>query len=152
VFQARVRDNLLVARPDAADDDLFRALRRAGLGAWVSSLPHGLDTLVREGGSNLSGGERQRLVIARALLSDAPVLILDEPTAHLDVATAEALVADVLGATDDRAVLLVTHRPEGLDLVDTVVRLADGRVTTARGPSASQPGSASSHSNASATS
>ena len=71
----------------------------------------------------LSGGQRQRLTLARALLSDAPVLLLDEPTAHLDPETAEALVRDVLTAAAGRAVLLITHRPEGLDLVDEVVAL-----------------------------
>ena len=107
-------------------------LRRARLDEWVDSLPDGLDTLVGEEGSQLSGGQRQRLVVARALLADAPVLLLDEPTAHLDGATAEALVADVLDAADGRSVLLITHRPEGLDLVDEVVRL-DG-VAAIRSP------------------
>jgi ATP-binding cassette subfamily C protein CydCD len=76
-----------------------------------------------EDGARLSGGQRQRLVVARALLADAPVLVLDEPTAQLDPDTAEALVTDVLAAVDGRSVLLVTHRPEGLDLVDEVVSL-----------------------------
>ena len=76
-----------------------------------------------EEGARLSGGQRQRLVIARALLADAPVLVLDEPTAHLDSDTAEALVRDVLAEAGDRTVLLITHRPEGLDLVDEVVTL-----------------------------
>ena len=77
-----------------------------------------------EEGGRLSGGQRQRLVVARALLADAPVLLLDEPTAHLDPETAEALVADVFDAAGDRSVLLITHRPEGLDLVDEIVSLA----------------------------
>ena len=89
-----------------------------------SRFPEGLDTLVGEEGGRLSGGQRQRLVVARALLADAPVLLLDEPTAHLDPETAEALVADVFDAAGDRSVLLITHRPEGLDLVDEVVSLA----------------------------
>jgi ABC-type bacteriocin/lantibiotic exporter with double-glycine peptidase domain len=92
----------------------------------------GLETLVGEEGTQLSGGQRQRLVIARALLSDAPVLILDEPTAHLDEASARAVVTDVLDAADGRSVLLITHRPEGLDLVDEVVRLDD--VASVRDP------------------
>jgi len=90
---------------------------------WVRSLAHGLDTHVGEEGARLSGGQRQRLVVGRALLMDAPVLVLDEPTAHLDGPTAEALVTDVFDAADDRSVLLITHRPEGLALVDRVVRL-----------------------------
>ena len=128
VFDATIRANLLVARPDASDADLRRALARVRLDAWVDSLPDGLDTLVGEDGSRLSGGQRQRLTVARALLTDAPVLLLDEPTAHLDTATAEAFVHDVLAASEQRSVLLITHRPEGLDLVDEIVRLDHGRV------------------------
>ncbi len=90
----------------------------------MDSLEDGLDTLVGEEGLQLSGGQRQRLVLARALLSDAPVLLLDEPTAHLDPATAESLVSDVLNAADGRSVLLVTHRTEGLELVDEVVDMS----------------------------
>jgi thiol reductant ABC exporter CydC subunit len=123
LFASSIRENLRIARPEATDDELHAALRRARLGEWVASLPEGLDTLVGEDGGRLSGGQRQRLVTARALLSDAPVLLLDEPTAHLDPETAEAVVADALAAAGDRAVLLVTHRHEGLDLVDRVVAL-----------------------------
>jgi thiol reductant ABC exporter CydC subunit len=117
VFNASVRDNLLLARPGATDEKLTDALRRARL------TDLNLDTAVGEDGAALSGGQRQRLVVARALLSDAPVLVLDEPTAHLDVATAEALLDDVLEASADRTVLLVTHRPERLDRMDEVVTL-----------------------------
>ena len=99
-------------------------LRRARLDEWVASLPLGLDTLVGEEGSRLSGGQRQRLVLARALLVDAPVLVLDEPTAHLDPETAEELMRDVFAAAGEQSILLITHRPEGLDLVDEVVELA----------------------------
>jgi ATP-binding cassette, subfamily C, bacterial CydC len=123
VFDSSIRENLRLARPDATDDELDEVLERACLRHWVASLPAGLDTLVGEEGAQLSGGQRQRLVVARALLSEAPVLLLDEPTSHLDPETAEALVRDVLAAARDRAVLLVTHRPEGLDLVDDVVAL-----------------------------
>jgi ATP-binding cassette, subfamily C, bacterial CydC len=132
VFDSTIRENLRLARPGATDDELVEALRRARLDEWVASLPAGLDTLVGEEGTRLSGGQRQRLVVARALLADAPVLLLDEPTAHLDEATAEALVRDVLDAADGRSVLLITHRPEGLDLVDEVVRLDD--VASTRDP------------------
>ena len=97
------------------------------LADWVDTLPLGLDTLVGEEGSRLSGGQRQRLVLARALLVDAPVLILDEPTAHLDPETAEDLMQDIFATGGDRSILLITHRQEGLDLVDEVVRL--GRLT-----------------------
>jgi ABC-type multidrug transport system fused ATPase/permease subunit len=123
VFDSTIRENLRLARPSASDAELWDALRRARLDEWAASLPDGLDTLVGEDGARLSGGQRQRLVVARALLSTAPVLLLDEPTAHLDPDTAEELVADVLDVADERSVLLITHRPEGLDLCDRVVEL-----------------------------
>ncbi len=123
VFASSIRENLKLARPDATDDELVNALRHARLADWVESLPDGLDTRVGEEGAQLSGGQRQRLVVARALLSDAPVLLLDEPTAHLDPDTAEALVSDVFDAAGERSVLVITHRPEGLELVDEVIAL-----------------------------
>jgi thiol reductant ABC exporter CydC subunit len=123
LFDSTIRENLRLARPDADEAELWAVLQRARLVDWVASLPAGLDTPVGEEGSALSGGERQRLVLARALLAGAPVLLLDEPTAHLDPPTAEALVDDVLTAAGDCAVLLVTHRPEGLERMDQVVRL-----------------------------
>ncbi|HET9115182.1 MAG TPA: thiol reductant ABC exporter subunit CydC [Gaiellaceae bacterium] len=123
LFDSTIRANLLLAKPDATEADLDLVLRRSHLDDWVASLPEGLDTRVGEDGNRLSGGQRQRLTIARALLSDAPVLILDEPTAHLDPATAQVVVRDAFAAAGARSVLLVTHRPEGLDLVDEIVRL-----------------------------
>jgi ABC-type multidrug transport system fused ATPase/permease subunit len=123
VFDSTIRENLLLVRRDSTDEDLMWALAQARLAEWVASLPDGLDTLVGEEGMELSGGQRQRLVLARALLSRAPVLLVDEPTAHLDPVTAKAVVRDVLTAADGRSVLLITHRPEGLDLVDEVVEL-----------------------------
>ena len=123
LFDSTIRENLRLARPDATDPELFDALRRARIDEWVTALPDGLDTLVGEEGAQLSGGQRQRLVLARALLTDAPVLLLDEPTAHLDTPTAEALIQDVLAEAEGRSVLLITHRPEGLDLVDEIIVL-----------------------------
>jgi thiol reductant ABC exporter CydC subunit len=123
LFSTSIRENVRLARPEASDADIEQALRRARLRNWVSDLPDGADTLVGELGRELSGGQRQRLVLARALLADAPVLVLDEPTAHLDPPTAEELMEDVLSAAGDRSVLLITHRPEGLGLVDEVVVL-----------------------------
>jgi thiol reductant ABC exporter CydC subunit len=131
VFDSTVRENLRLARPGATDADLWAALRLARLDGWVASLPEGLDASVGEEGSRLSGGQRQRLTLARALLTDAPVLVLDEPTAHLDPATATAVMDDVLAAADGRTVLLITHRPEGLEQMDEVVALADGRISPA---------------------
>jgi thiol reductant ABC exporter CydC subunit len=123
LFSTSIRENLCLGRVDAHDEEVESALRLARIWEWVSALPEGWHTLVGEQGSELSGGQRQRIVLARALLADAPVLILDEPTAHLDEPGAEALLRDVFAAAGDRSVLLITHRPEGLDLVDEVVVL-----------------------------
>ncbi len=123
LFSATIRENVRLARPEASDAEIEHALDRARLWHWVRDLPEGLDTYVGEQGRQLSAGQRQRLVIARALLTDAPVLVLDEPTAHLDPPNAERLMEDVLSAAGERSVLLITHRPEGLALVDDVVVL-----------------------------
>jgi ABC-type multidrug transport system fused ATPase/permease subunit len=128
LFSTSIRHNVRLARPDAEDGEIEDALRRAGIWEWVSGLPDGWDTLVGEEGRELSGGQRQRVAIARALLADAPVLVLDEPTAHLDPLAAERLIDDVLDAAGDRTVLLITHRPEGLDRMDEVLVLDGGSV------------------------
>ncbi|WP_431043225.1 thiol reductant ABC exporter subunit CydD [Streptomyces sp. P1-3] len=144
VFDSSLRENLRLARPGAGDGELRAALRSARLLEWVDGLPDGLDTLVGEFGARLSGGQRQRLALARALLADFPVLLLDEPAEHLDLATADALTADLLAATEGRTTVLITHRLAGLaGAVDEVIVLAEGRtvqrgtyeeVTAADGP------------------
>ncbi|WEB41476.1 thiol reductant ABC exporter subunit CydD [Streptomyces yunnanensis] len=135
IFDSSLRENLRLARrdrsggPDGTDDqDLWDALGRARLADWVRGLPDGLDTMVGEHGARLSGGQRQRLALARALLADFPVLVLDEPAEHLDLATADALTADLLAATEGRTTVLITHRLAGLDAVDEVLVLDRGRV------------------------
>jgi thiol reductant ABC exporter CydC subunit len=133
LFDSTIRANLLLAKPDATDDALAAALDRARLTDWIASLPAGLETLVGEEGTRMSGGQRQRLVLARALLADAPVLLLDEPTAHLDPETAERLMEDVLDATVGQTVLLITHRTEGLERMDEVVRIEAGRIAQSPG-------------------
>ncbi|MFB6836574.1 thiol reductant ABC exporter subunit CydD [Streptomyces sp. NPDC056361] len=133
LFDSSVRENLRLARTGADDDELREALRRARLLDWVDGLPAGLDTLVGEHGSRISGGQRQRLALARALLADFPVLVLDEPAEHLDLATADALTDDLLRATEGRTTVLITHRLHGLEAVDEVIVLDGGR-TVQRGP------------------
>ncbi|MFJ2862921.1 thiol reductant ABC exporter subunit CydD [Kitasatospora sp. NPDC087314] len=130
VFDSSLRENLRLARPGAAEDELRAALAGARLLDWTQTLPDGLDTMVGEHGARLSGGQRQRLALARALLADFPVLVLDEPAEHLDLPTADALTADLLAATEGRTTVLITHRLAGLDdtTVDEVLVLDGGRV------------------------
>ncbi len=128
IFNTTVAANLALARPDATGDQLRRALEGARLREWADKLPGGLRTEVGEYGGRISGGERQRLAAARALLADFPVLVLDEPGEHLDTATADAIVADLVDAAADRAILLITHRLAGLEAVDEVIVLDAGRV------------------------
>ncbi|MGW5477225.1 thiol reductant ABC exporter subunit CydD [Streptomyces sp. NPDC004008] len=133
LFDSSVRENLLLARKDASEGQLRDALARARLLDWADGLPDGLDSLIGEHGARLSGGQRQRLALAQALLADFPVLVLDEPAEHLDLPTADALTRDLLAATEGRTTVLITHRLAGLDTVDEVLVLMEGRVVQ-RGP------------------
>ncbi|OJZ71689.1 thiol reductant ABC exporter subunit CydC [Mycobacterium paraffinicum] len=120
VFATTVRDNLLVARGDARDDELAGALEAVGLGAWLAGLPDGLSTVLTGGPQALSGGQRRRLLLARAVLSPARIVLLDEPTEHLDAADAEPILRDLLGPSPrlisaDRTVVVATHHlPNGI--------------------------------------
>ncbi|MER7461748.1 thiol reductant ABC exporter subunit CydD [Streptomyces sp. NPDC097981] len=128
LFDSSVRENLRLARTGASEEQLREALAAARLLEWADGLPDGLDTLVGEHGERISGGQRQRLALARALLADFPVLVLDEPAEHLDLATADALTADLLAATEGRTTVLITHRMAGLEAVDEVLVLDRGAV------------------------
>ncbi|MGW7456986.1 thiol reductant ABC exporter subunit CydD [Streptomyces sp. NPDC054797] len=128
LFDSSVRENLRLARTGASEQELREALAAARLLDWADGLPDGLDTLVGEHGERISGGQRQRLALARALLADFPVLVLDEPAEHLDLATADALTADLLDATEGRTTVLITHRLAGLEAVDEVLVLERGEV------------------------
>lgn len=134
LFATSVRENVRLARPDADDGEIETALRRAGLGDWITRLPDGLDTMVGEDGAAVSGGERRRLALARAFLTGADVLVLDEPTAHVDRATAAGLIDSVLSLDRGRAVLLITHRGDEAARADRVLRLRHGRVVSASIP------------------
>lgn len=128
LFDATVAENVRLARPGASDAEVTAVLARVQLSDWVATLPDGLRTRVGERGAWVSGGQRQRIALARVLLADNPVVVLDEPMANLDAATADALLADVLAATAGRALLLVTHRLAGLAAFDEIVVLDEGRV------------------------
>jgi ATP-binding cassette, subfamily C, bacterial CydCD len=133
VFGTTVVENIRLARPDATDAQVESALRRARLGPWLDTLPDGLHTWLGDGHAAVSGGERARIGIARSLLADQPVLVLDEPAAHLDHATATDLAREVLTGPRDRTVLWITHGTAGLDLVDRVVDLdRDPHLASAR--------------------
>ena len=134
VFSTTLRDNLRVVAPGATDHDLDEVARRAGLGEFVASLPDGWSTQAGPDGANLSGGQRQRLLLARALLADPQVLVLDEPTAHLDPQTEEAVMADLFDATAGRTVLMSTHRAAPLSRCDHVTGLSGGRLVEQTAP------------------
>jgi len=131
LFNSTIRGNILLARPDASEEELNRVLVDSGLARWVAGLPLELDTAVGEGSSTVSGGEARRIALARALLKDAPILLLDEPTEGLDAATEQEVVTRLMECTRDKTVLIISHRPACLTLADHVVRLPEiwGRVT-----------------------
>ena len=128
LFTTSLAENLRVGRRSASDDELIEVLERVGLGDWLAGLPNGLATQVGTAGTRLSGGQRQRVAVARALLAEFPILILDEPAEHLDPAAADALTDDLLALTEGRSTLFITHRLAGLDEVDEIIVLDGGRV------------------------
>jgi ATP-binding cassette subfamily C protein CydD len=136
LFHGTVADNLLLARPDASDDDLVAASIAANAHGFVTALPDGYATPVGEGGARLSGGERQRLALARAFLRDAPFVILDEPTSHLDRESETLVLEAASRLMRDRTVLVIAHRPEPVAGADVVVTLRAGRVVGDEPPDA----------------
>ncbi len=128
LFRGTVADNIRLGEPTADDDRVRRAADMAGAHDFVSALPHGYETLVGEAGRQLSTGERRRIALARAFLRDAPLVLLDEPTADLDPARVALVSAAIERLRPGRTVLLVAHRPEVASQADRIVRLADGRI------------------------
>lgn len=128
IFQTTLRQNLLLANPGALDADLLRVLDSVQLGEWVQTLPDGLDTWLGASGLTISGGQLQRIQLARGLLMDAPIYLLDEPTTHLDVETENRLISLFRSIFQNRSLVWVTHRLVGLDWLDEILLLDNGRV------------------------
>jgi thiol reductant ABC exporter CydC subunit len=128
LFDTTLAENLRIGRREASDDELRDALSRVGLGDWFGDLPQGLGTEVGRHGTRLSGGQRKRVAVARALLAQFPLLILDEPAEHLDRIAADSLTADLLAVATERSLVFITHRLYGLETVDEIVVMDEGRV------------------------
>lgn len=128
LLRATLAENLRLGRPEATRQELLAACRAAAIDDVLAELPDGLDTVLAEAGASLSGGQRQRLAVARALVPDPSVLVLDEPVSNVDAATATAVLRAVRDASADRAVLVVAHRRQTIEAADRVVVLAGGRV------------------------
>jgi len=130
LFDASIRDNLALADPDLTDEQLEAACRQAQLLDFVTGLPAGFDTRIGEDGVRLSGGERRRLAIARVLIRNAPILVLDEPTADLDTVTEQRLIESLRPFVSGRTTLLISHRPALADLADRAIFLERGRISS----------------------
>jgi ATP-binding cassette subfamily C protein CydCD len=128
LFQDSLRANIALGKPGAKDAEILAAAERARLGQWIRRLPEGLDTVVGERGTRISAGERQRVAIARALLKDAPLFLLDEPTANLDPVTEKEFLDTLFTALAGKTTLLITHRLVGLEKVDQILVLYRGRI------------------------
>jgi ATP-binding cassette subfamily C protein CydC len=134
IFSGTIRDNLVLARPEADNQALEEVLKVVRLHDFVQSLPDGLETWVGEAGRLLSGGQARRLAVARAVLSEAPIWIFDEPTEGLDSDTAEAMMQALLRRGHGRTVIVVTHLPEAVRQMDQVILLHQGRLTGSGSP------------------
>ena len=130
LFRTTVLENLRIGNPRATEDMAWDVLEKVGLRSMVEQLPDGLDTMVDEAGLRFSGGERHRIALARVLLQDAPVVILDEPCAGLDAATERALLETLTSTLEGRTLIMITHHLEGAALMDRVIFLDDGTVRT----------------------
>ena len=134
LFHDTVMENIRLGRRDASDEDVLAAAKAAQCDEFVKKLPEGYQTVIGENGSTLSGGERQRISIARALLKDAPVILLDEATASLDVENETAVQEAISGLVQNKTVLIIAHRMRTVMGADKVVVLADGNVAETGSP------------------
>ena len=129
IFDTTIADNVRIGDPHADDDTVLHALRRAQLGDWIDRLPKGMETTVGSFGVGVSGGERQRIALARLLVANRPLVVLDEPTEHLDGPTADALMETVDRELSGRTTVVITHRLLGLESSTRIVELQSGRIT-----------------------
>jgi ATP-binding cassette subfamily C protein CydD len=133
LFSGTIRDNIRFARPEATDAEIEAAARSASVSEFAAALPEGLDTQVGEGGYGLSGGQAQRVAIARAFLTNAPLLLLDEPTAHLDPATEADVLDSLRRLALGRTVILASHSSAAHGFGGRRLDIRDGRAMPARG-------------------
>lgn len=129
IFRGSVRENIGYGKEGASFEEIVNAARRAGSDGFIESLPQGYETLIDENGTNLSGGQKQRIAIARALLSEAPILVLDEVTSAMDAATEENILSDLLKETEDRTVLMITHKIRVAARMERILVMEGGRIT-----------------------
>jgi len=133
IFSGTIQDNLLIARPDASRVDLMKAVDLAGLKQYITGLADGMHTWVGENGARVSGGEARRIALARVYLKNAPILLLDEPTEGLDAETEVDVLQALRQISQDKTLLIVTHRKTGLELVDKVYQISGGKFRAIRG-------------------
>jgi ATP-binding cassette subfamily B protein len=134
LFSGTVRENIAFGRPDASDEEIIGAAIAANANEFIQHLPDGYDTMVAERGTSLSGGEKQRIAIARAVLRDAPILILDEPTSSLDAASERLVMAALERASAGRTTLIIAHRLTTVRLANRIVVLEQGRIVEEGSP------------------
>ncbi|CCI84310.1 thiol reductant ABC exporter subunit CydC [Lactobacillus pasteurii] len=134
LFNTTIANNLRLGNEEASDEQLWDALERVGLKQMIEKLPNKLETMVQEAGLRFSGGERHRLALARVLLKNSPIVLLDEPTVGLDPITEQAVINTIMGQLADKSLIWITHHLQGIDLMDRVIFLEDGELTMQGSP------------------
>lgn len=127
LFQASILDNIRWGRPEANDRQVKEAARRAKIHDFIDTLPEGYHTVIADGAQNISGGQRQRIALARAILKDAPILLLDEFTSALDPETERAIIDDLKAIFQGKTVLMIAHRPAALAIADEIIQMQNGQ-------------------------
>ncbi len=129
LFNTTIANNLRLGNEDASEEQLWQVLRRVGLSEMVQELPEGLETKVDEAGLRFSGGERHRLALARILLRDTPIVLLDEPTVGLDPITEQAVINTFIKQLKGKTLIWITHHLQGIDKMNQVIFIEDGKLT-----------------------